>query len=226
MFNWGIGRDILEANPCAQVKHPGHEQQRQRVLTEAEIRSVWLAFEQLGPLLGSMFQLRLLTAQRGAEVQSMRWKDIDLSSGWWTIPPTVAKNKLAHRVPLSAPVHDILHRLQVGAGDSEWVFPSPTRMGRHVVSIQKTARDVRSNSEVDFVPHDLRRTAASMMTGMGIQRLVVGKILNHVESGATRTYDRHSYDGEKRQALEAWAQRLRGIIAGRKAKVVRLPDRV
>jgi integrase len=226
MFNWGISRDILEVNPCAQVKHPGNEQQRQRVLTEAEIRSVWLAFEQVGPLLGRIFQLRLLTAQRGAEVQAMRWKDVDLSSGWWTIPPTVAKNKLAHRVPLSAPVRDILHRLQVDAGDGEWVFPSPTRMGRYVVNIQKAALEVRSHSGVDFVPHDLRRTAASMMTGMGIPRLVVGKILNHVESGATRTYDRHSYDGEKRQALEAWAQRLWDVLAGRQAKVVRLPDRI
>lgn len=58
-------------------------------------------------------------------------------------------------------------------------------------------------SGVAFVPHDLRRTAASHMTSLGIPRFVVAQILNHVESGVTKVYDRHSYDAEKRQALEA-----------------------
>lgn len=39
---------------------------------------------------------------------------------------------------------------------------------------------------------------------MGIPRLVVSKILNHVESGVTAIYDRHSYDAEKREALAKW----------------------
>jgi hypothetical protein len=51
------------------------------------------------------------------------------------------------------------------------------------------------------------------MTGMGISRLVVGKILNHVEPGVTAVYDRHSYDREKREALGAWGERLEKIVA-------------
>ena len=224
MFNWGISRDVVEVNPCAQVKAPGKEQQRQRVLTESELREVWAAFERLNYPLACMFQLRLLTAQRGMEIKTMRWQDIELSSGWWTIPPGIAKNKLAHRVPLSGPARDILLRLQARTGDSEWVFPSPTRPGQHIVNIYKAAREVCISSGVEFAPHDLRRTAASMMTGMGVTRLVAGKIMNHVESGATRTYDRHSYDAEKRHALELWAQRLQDIVAGRAPKVVGLRD--
>ena len=65
---------------------------------------------------------------------------------------------------------------------------------------------------MSFVPHDLRRTAASHMTGMGISRLVVSKLLNHVERGVTAVYDRHSYDQEKRAALEAWGAHLERII--------------
>ena len=72
-----------------------------------------------------------------------------------------------------------------------------------------TMARIRANSGTDFVAHDLRRTAASRMTGdLGISRLTVSKILNHVESGVTAIYDRHSYDGEKKQALNAWGQRL------------------
>ncbi len=75
---------------------------------------------------------------------------------------------------------------------------------------------------MSFVLHDMRRTAASLMTGTGTTRLVVAKILNHVEVGVTKVYDRHSYDREKRRALDLWSSRLVEIIAGEKGKVVNL----
>jgi integrase len=62
----------------------------------------------------------------------------------------------------------------------------------------------------DIVPHDLRRTAASNMAALGINRLVISKILNHVETNVTAIYDRHGYNAEKRHALEAWAAHLEG----------------
>ena len=61
------------------------------------------------------------------------------------------------------------------------------------------------------------RTAASLMTGMGIPRLTVKKILNHAEREVTAVYDRHSYDDEKRQALEAWATRLMTVVSEKSA---------
>ena len=79
----------------------------------------------------------------------------------------------------------------------------------------------------NVVPHDLRRTAASFMTSLGISRLTVSKILNHAESGVTAVYDRHSYDPEKRIALETWGRKLQEIISGEPAssKVVELHGR-
>jgi integrase len=54
---------------------------------------------------------------------------------------------------------------------------------------------------IDFVTHDLRRTVATFLTSdLGVLRVVVSKLLNHVEAGVTRVYDRASYDREKRQA--------------------------
>ena len=58
------------------------------------------------------------------------------------------------------------------------------------------------------------------MTSGGTLRLVVSKILNHVENGITAVYDRHSYDMEKRQALEAWGRKLQGIVEGTESNVV------
>jgi hypothetical protein len=52
-----------------------------------------------------------------------------------------------------------------------------------------------------------------MMTGVGIPRLTVSKILNHVEPGVTAVYDRHSYDKEEREALEEWSKRLMLLVS-------------
>ncbi len=56
-----------------------------------------------------------------------------------------------------------------------------------------------------------------MMAGAGVNRIVIGKILNHAEPGVTAVYDRHSYDTEKRAALETWARTLKDILSTRDA---------
>jgi integrase len=77
------------------------------------------------------------------------------------------------------------------------VFPGPGH--KPISNPQKWMVRVKAASGVNFRFHDLRRTAASMMTGIGVERLIVSKILNHVGRGIT-VYDRHSYDDEKRTA--------------------------
>jgi len=140
----------------------------------------------------------------------MRWEQVN--GEWWTIPAKIAKNDLAHRVPLSPQMRALLDEVHQRTGGSVWVFASPRRRGRHVTAVQKAAERIKKNAGVDFVPHDLRRTAATFMTSMGISRLVVSKILNHVEQGVTAVYDRHSYDEEKREALALWGDRLERMI--------------
>jgi len=149
----------------------------------------------------------------------MRWQDVN--GAWWTIPAEVAKNGRSHRVPLSPQALAILERRRDSANDP-WVFPSPTT-DHAIENPQKAAERLRERSKVsDLRLHDFRRTAASLMTGMGISRLTVKKILNHAERDVTAIYDRHSYDPEKRTALEAWGRRLEAIVGGAagKARVV------
>ena len=97
---------------------------------------------------------------------------------------------------------------------SECAFPHPKRAEDPIYESSLFARRVRKNSGVDFKAHDFRRTAASLMAETGTPRLVIGKILNHVEPGVTKIYDRHSYDREKQKALNAWGVRLSSIVSG------------
>jgi integrase len=77
-----------------------------------------------------------------------------------------------------------------------------------------------------FTAHDLRRTALTKMAELGVAPIVLGHIANHrttTKAGVTLgVYVQHAYEREKREALELWASRLRAIITGGAAKVVRL----
>jgi len=163
-------------------------------------------------------RLRLLTAQRGAEVSAMRSPELDLAAAWWTIPGERSKNDLPHRVPLVPWAVKIIGRALGAAGESTYVFPAPRSNGKTPVSkydCTKTVERIRERTGIqDFNAHDLRRTAASLMTSLGVPRLTVQKILNHKEPGVTAVYDRHGYDAEKRAALELWARRLQVIVSG------------
>ncbi len=197
MFNFAVSQDILEIAPTTSVKAPAPEKRRDRVLTESEIKAFWLELDKLKPLMRGAFQFLLLTAQRSGELTGAEW--IDIHGDWWIIPGSKTKNGSSHRVPLSSPVMSILTQLDLNDGR---LFPIQTR------SLSRVLRQ----HQMDFSPHDLRRTAASHMTSLGVPRLTVAKILNHVETGVTAVYDRHSYDTEKRQALELWGQRVMEIV--------------
>jgi integrase len=215
MFSFAVARDLIEASPFFGVAKPAPERQRERVLSDDEIRKVWAGIEAEPPKLSAIMKLGLLTAQRGGEVASMRWKDIDFGTGWWTIPAEMNKSNRDHRVPLSPPVLSILGALRKQPKDPELVFPG--KSASRVAILWLSGNRVRSVTGVDFVPHDLRRTAASHMAAMGIGRLTIGKILNHTDPSITSVYDRHSYDSEKRAALEAWARRLTEIVDGKQS---------
>ena len=218
IFNWGLSKAKIRrefqisTNPCQGVKKLGAERQRDRVLSDDEMKAIWLAAGKDASRAAASFKLRLMTAQRGGEVQMMRWEELDLESRWWTIPAEHSKNGLAHRVPLTDVAIDILQELEDDAPDPVWVFPKARGDG-HVVNIQKLTARIRKRAKVkDFRPHDIRRSIASALASMGFPRLTIAKILNHVETDITRIYDRHGYDAEKRHALEAWAAHLEEIL--------------
>jgi integrase len=123
IFNWAIISEIVGSNPVYLVPAPGKERQRDRVLTEDELKLIWDAIDadkndtndshlKIKALSAGIMKLRLLTAQRGAEVMGMEWDEIDTETGWWTIPGSKTKNGLPHRVPLSKPALAIIKEMK------------------------------------------------------------------------------------------------------------------
>ncbi len=222
LFTWAVEQDILPTNPVTGTPRPGgseQHRQRDRVLTADELRAFWAvtepgADEKMTPSMSAFWRLRLITAQRAGEVVAMRWDDLDLEDDWWTIPAAVSKNRRSHRVPLSCTAIEIIASLP--------------RFADHVLAgtlgnRQRSQAAASIHAKIDnFRGHDLRRTAASCMTSDGVSRLVVAaKVLNQADRGVTAVYDRHSYDPEKRVALDTWARTLAAILARKAgAKVV------
>jgi len=223
LFAYGVEQEIVPTNPVTGTPRPGVEHQRDRVLGDDEIRKLWVALDKEPIEMAAAFRLRLVTAQRGGEVHNMRWPDVDLNNAMWTIPAEHSKNKLPHRVPLSKPALEILKELRA-AHDAAIIAhakrPAPIYVLAGARGKRQRGRTAATFGLEDFRGHDLRRSAASGMASAGVPRLVIGKILNHIESGITAVYDRHSYDREKKIGLETWARKLTAILEAKSAAVV------
>ncbi len=229
VFAFGVERDILEVNPLLGIKPPAKEIRRDRILNDEEIVKFWRGLDRarMSEPVRLALKLLLATIQRRGEVVEATWSEFDMRNRIWVIGADRTKNGIAHTVPLAEPALELLDRIKVIGGGSRWLFPSPRLedrpIGRRVINHCLTAN--RETIEVNNLrPHDLRRTGASQMTAMGIPRLVVSKILNHADREITGVYDRHTYDHEKRRALDAWGQRLTEIVSDEvaAAKVVPL----
>lgn len=227
MLNFALEHDWIEANPAARIPPPGDEISRDRVLTRVELRELWPALHEieavsadgkplprLVPALNDAMLAMLLTAQRCGEVCRMRWNDVDLEGGWWTIPGSGTKNGDVHRVPLTAPVLQILKTRQDNDRDERFVFSTRARTCV-AARAKKAASRLSRGLSFAFRAHDLRRTAASCMGEAGVDRLHIAYVLNHrsvTHNTMTAIYDRYRYDKEKRVALETWARVLLDML--------------
>ena len=243
MFNFAVERDILEFTPCYGVKKPTKQEYKDRVLADREILHVWGGLD-TAAMTGEMkraLKLILVTAQRPGEVIAMH--STEIVDNWWTIPAERAKNGKTHRVFLTRTAMELIGEKQ------GYIFESPKGgkpMDGNAVaySVRRTLErpgqeggegeeggrsglegtEPRRKIVMDpWTPHDLRRTAATNMSALGFPDEVIDAVLNHVKKGVIAIYNRHGYDKEKQQALEAWERRLKVILGSSAgAKVIPL----
>jgi hypothetical protein len=65
-----------------------------------------------------------------------------------------------------------------------------------------------------FTKHDLRRTAMTGMTRLGVMRFIAQRVIGHKEPGVGSTYDRYDYLAEKADALRRWAEAVARTTQG------------
>jgi integrase len=224
LCNWAVGRGLIEVNPCNGISRPEPETPRERVLDNNELVALWRAAGGLTEPFGSYVRFLMVTGQRVRECGDLEWIEIDLDSRIWTLPGRRAKNGREHTVPLSGLATELLEPLPLPHRDSRFVFTltgSNPIYGNHLS--KRRLDDLLPKEMEPWTFHDIRRSVATGMAGLGISQQVVEKILNHVSGsfrGIVSVYQRHSYAEEKRHAMERWAQHLEDIVCEERDKVV------
>jgi integrase len=219
MFRFCERRGLIPLSPVGLLQSPGEETRRERLLSPAEIRSVWLASNQIGFPFGHFTKALLLLGQRRAEVAGMRWADIDFDDRVWFLAAKSTKAGRGQLLPLPSSAVDLLRSVP-RVVDSPWVF---TTNGNTPISGYSKGKMKLDSAIMGICGetgpmqawhlHDLRRTAASNLARLQTPRLVISKLLNHSDGSVTGIYDRYEYLPEKRVALEKWSAEIDRIVA-------------
>lgn len=199
MFNWAVSEDFLETNPAHGIRKRGSEAQRERVMSDDELRAFWKSLTDTPE--DRALKLLLLLGQRRTEVAQAAYSE--LSADAWNIPAARTKNTLPHIVPLSP----FARQLFGGGFDIE-----KTSLSRHF-------RSTADKLELpDIRLHDLRHCAATGMAKLGIPRELRERIQNQI-TGRSQSigarYDQYEYLAEKRNALARWEAHLLSLVSQR-----------
>jgi integrase len=210
MFNWAIGRDLLENNPARGVRRRP-ERPRERVLSDPELALVWHGACALSPPWRQWFKLLILLPNRRTELASMRWTDIDLPEATWTLKEN--KSRRVHVVPLSPPALEVL---ATRPQTCPWVFTTTTAGPIKDYAAAKRRIDAWLAERVETIDpwriNDLRRTCATNLIKLKVLPHIVETTLNHKLPGTMfKHYAHHAFVDEKRQALDQWAQHVAAI---------------
>lgn len=192
---------------------------RKRKLSDEEIEALWMATADLG-VYGSCVRTALLTAQRFFKVGHMRRNQI--KDGIWDgyREGDDEKNKQISLVPLTSFTLGIINSVPIidaGRHSTDYVFSLDGRKPYNGWSNAKEILDKKMaeilNREIEPWQHrDLRRTARSRMSQLGVPRHLAEHCLAHTIKGVEGVYDRYEYIPEKRDAFQKLSDLIESIV--------------
>ncbi|MET3994883.1 integrase [Bradyrhizobium sp. S3.9.2] len=244
LFSWAaeVGNDYVTASPCVNLPKLPKEEARKRKLSREEIAILWHGLDRPDITIDRRIRLAikfaLTTALRSWELLHIHRDELQ-GNGLADKHPLVVVPE--ERVKAGRELHQPLSDLAVeiakeAMGNYPWMFIG--RWDTEPLNRKAMACALRGNKASDgrvrsvglceqlglkpFTPHDLRRTAASLMGSIGISRATISLCLDHTiksdDHGAVAAVTGKHYDqdprlGEKRAALQQLANEIRRIIS-------------
>ena len=233
MFRFAQDRDIIEVDPTATIRKSKIgklDMPRDRYLSEAEIKELHqkIPAANINISTQAAIYIALSTGCRIGELLKAQWKDVDLETNTWLIPAENSKNGLAMTIFLSAFASKQFKLLKSLGQSTLWCYPNRDE-NSHVCEktiakqvydrqLQDDRKPMKNRSKHavaltlscgKWTPHDLRRTAATLMTALGVLPDIADKCLNHKDQKRMqRIYQLHNYDAEKKLAWKLLGERL------------------
>lgn len=228
VFGWALDREIISENPLIGLKRKDLQYRADagRALNDDELRAVWRGAERLGYPYGPYFQLMILTGQRRNEWAAARVSEICSKRKVLEIPKARYKGRRDHVVPLVPFAWEIFEAIPRWVGADPYLFSNQAgEVPISGFSKAKTYLDKLATEELrkasgdkpailtDYRIHDFRVTCESRLADLGFNQDVRDAVLGHAKVGLQRTYNKHDYADEKREALKKYAERLKEIMA-------------
>lgn len=231
LFHWAVDRELIQSNPITRLDRDEVYTERERVLSMDELRRIWDACgdgeDELGYPFGPMYRMLILTGQRRAEIGEMErgWrkevrldKDDEETVPAVVLPPSKHKSRRGHTFYLSPPAVAILDSLP--AFKDKFLFSSTggkTPVSGYSKGKARLDRILKERAEKEaaekgeeaqpmehWTPHDIRRSVATCMAEMGIPGEHIEHVLGHSMEKLRRTYNKHTYASEVREAMLRW----------------------
>jgi integrase len=215
VMNWCMAHELIVGNPCTGLEHllpnrnvrPEHQPSMpwkevpnfvENILHDGTVGTCREAMEFL-----------ILSAARSGEVRKMRWVDVDLEKQVWTCPAELMKGGIAHRVPLSWRMIEILESQNQRALHPALVFPSPHGKVLSDNTLSKFLRDHRAKSDTPgrtAVVHGFRSSFRVWGEEKGYRENLLEQSLAHTErDSVVAAYKRTDLLEERRPLMEDWA---------------------
>ena len=188
LMNYAIADDLIQANPVDVLKFkrvnrslqkranylPALKAKELLDITASETHPVTLAVH-----------LMLYTGLRKNEALRLMWSDIEAIEGIECLIIRDTKNNRPHYVPITSNIRKILDRAE---NKTEFIFPSTQKKGFPMEDVRPTLRRLSKMIDFEFKCHDLRRTFATRASEVGIDYLMIKRMLNHKSNDITGQY--------------------------------------
>ena len=220
VYRWAIERGQKVENPAELVRPTSIAkfEPRDRALTPDEIGLMYQYMERIGttPSIRAAAKLLLLTMVRKSELTDATWSEINFSDALWTVPKERMKRRNPHLVFLSRQALDIFIALKTFAGGSDYVLPSrydsdlpmSSATLNQVLTLTYRLAQKEGKSFAKFGPHDLRRTASTLLHEAGYNTDWIEKCLAHEQRGVRAVYNKAEYREQRTAMLQDWADMI------------------
>jgi integrase len=232
MQKWCVKRKLLPTNVLVEIYAQedfqlDDEEAEARVLSDEEIRYLWLALERSRMALKNKLFLKLCLffGCRNGELRRAKKTDFDFTSMVWTVPRSHNKIRKKGGRPILRPiipeVVPLLEQVFALSPNSEYALTnadSDEPMGKSAplalpYNLMQWLRRHQKYEMAHWSVHSLRKTARTNFSTLTTQPHVAEIMLGHKLPKNWRIYDGHTYLKEQAAVYAAWWQRLL-VIAG------------